>query len=159
MGSQGMRSIRDNLQAVRQRIERAAQAAGRAPSDVTLVAVSKTHPAPLMAEARAAGQCAFGENFLQEAVEKMDHLRDASLEWHLVGPLQSNKTRAVAARFDWVHSVDSEKLARRLSQARQEAQPPLNVLIQVNVSGEASKSGVAPERSRHWPRRLPHCRA
>lgn len=144
MGSQGMRSIRDNLQAVRQRIERAAQAAGRAPSDVTLVAVSKTHPAPLMAEARAAGQRAFGENYLQEAVEKMDHLRDASLEWHLVGPLQSNKTRAVAARFDWVHSVDSEKLARRLSQARQEAQPPLNVLIQVNVSGEASKSGVAP---------------
>ena len=144
MGSQGMRSIRDNLQAVRQRIERAAQAAGRAPSDVTLVAVSKTHPAPLMAEARAAGQRAFGENYLQEAVEKMDHLRDASLEWHLVGPLQSNKTRAVAARFDWVHSVDSEKLARRLSQARQDAQPPLNVLIQVNVSGEASKSGVAP---------------
>lgn len=139
-----MRSIHDNLQAVRDRIARAAAAAGRAPGSVTLVAVSKTHAAPALAEARAAGQRAFGENYVQEAVEKMDALRDASLEWHLVGPLQSNKTRVVAARFDWVHSIETEKVARRLSEARLDAQAPLEVLIQVNVSGEASKSGVAP---------------
>ncbi len=145
-----MRSIHDNLQAVRERIARAAQAAGRDPGGVTLVAVSKTHPVPALAEARAAGQRAFGENYVQEAVEKMDSLREeenaSPLEWHLVGPLQSNKTRVVAARFDWVHSVESEKVARRLSEARLDSQAPLNVLIQVNVSGEASKSGVAPEQ-------------
>jgi len=139
-----MRSIHDNLQAVRDRIARAAAAAGRAPGSVALVAVSKTHAARALAEAHAAGQRAFGENYVQEAVEKMDALRDPSLEWHLVGPLQSNKTRVVAARFDWVHSVETEKVARRLSEARLDAQAPLNVLIQVNVSGEASKSGVAP---------------
>lgn len=143
-----MRSIHDNLQAVRDRIARAAQAAGRAPESVTLVAVSKTQPAPMLAEARAAGQRIFGENYVQEAVEKMDALRGDGnahpLEWHLVGPLQSNKTRVVAARFDWVHSVESEKVARRLSEARLDSQRPLNVLIQVNVSGEGSKSGVAP---------------
>ncbi len=143
-----MRSIHGNLQAVRERIAQAAAAAGRAPGSVTLVAVSKTQAAPMLAEARDAGQRAFGENYVQEAVEKMDSLRgdeDARpLEWHLVGPLQSNKTRVVAARFDWVHSVETEKVARRLSEARLEAQAPLNVLIQVNVSGEASKSGVAP---------------
>jgi pyridoxal phosphate enzyme (YggS family) len=139
-----MRSIHDNLQAVRERIAQAAAAAGRAPGSVALVAVSKTQPAPALAEARAAGQRAFGENYVQEAVEKMDALRDRSIEWHLVGPLQSNKTRVVAARFDWVHSVETEKVARRLSEARLDSQPPLDVLIQVNVSGEASKSGVAP---------------
>lgn len=143
-----MRSIDDNLQAVRDRIARAARAAGRAPESVTLVAVSKTRPAPTLAEARAAGQRIFGENYVQEAVEKMDALRGDEnarpLEWHLVGPLQSNKTRVVAARFDWVHSVESDKVARRLSEARLDSQPPLNVLIQVNVSGEGSKSGVAP---------------
>jgi len=143
-----MRSIHDNLQAVRDRIARAARAAGRAPESVTLVAVSKTQPAPMLAEARAAGQRIFGENYVQEAVEKMDALRGDEnarpLEWHLVGPLQSNKTRVVAARFDWVHSVESEKVARRLSEARLDSQPPLSVLVQVNVSGEGSKSGVAP---------------
>jgi len=143
-----MRSIHDNLQAVRDRIARAARAAGRAPESVTLVAVSKTQPAPMLAEARAAGQRIFGENYVQEAVEKMDALRGDEnarpLEWHLVGPLQSNKTRVVAARFDWVHSVESEKVARRLSEARLDSQRPLNVLVQVNVSGEGSKSGVAP---------------
>ncbi len=143
-----MRSIHDNLQAVRDRIARAAKAAGRAPESVALVAVSKTQPASALAAALAAGQRAFGENYVQEAVEKMDSLRadEAAppLEWHLVGPLQSNKTRVVAARFDWVHSIESEKVARRLSEARLDAQAPLNVLIQVNVSGEASKSGVAP---------------
>jgi hypothetical protein len=137
-----MRSIHDNLQAVRERIRRAAQAAGRDPASVTLLAVSKTQPAALVEQAIAAGQRAFGENYVQEAIEKMDALPVA--EWHLIGPLQSNKTRLVAARFQWVHSVDSEKIARRLSGQRSGNLPPLNVLIQVNVSGEGTKSGVAP---------------
>jgi pyridoxal phosphate enzyme (YggS family) len=136
-----MRSIHDNLQAVRQRIARAAQAVRRDAAGVTLLAVSKTHPAALVEEALAAGQRAFGENYVQEALEKMDAVRGA--EWHLIGPLQSNKTRRVAERFDWVQSVDSEKIARRLSGQRSGNLPPLNVLIQVNASGEASKSGVA----------------
>jgi hypothetical protein len=144
-----MRSIEDNLQAVRQRIARAAAAAGRDPRGVTLLAVSKTHPAALVEQALAAGQRAFGENYVQEAIEKMDLLRAGEQsagksEWHLIGPLQSNKTRVVAARFDWVHSVESEKVARRLSDQRPAGMPALNVLIQVNVSGESSKSGVAP---------------
>ena len=138
-----MRSIHDNLQAVRQRIAHAAAAAGRDPAKVTLLAVSKTHPAALVEQALAAGQRAFGENYVQEAIDKMEALPD-SIEWHLIGPLQSNKTRAVAERFAWVHSVESEKIARRLSGQRSGKLPALNVLIQVNVSGEASKSGVAP---------------
>jgi len=141
---QSMRVIHDNLQAVRGRIARAAAAAGRDPQSVTLLAVSKTHPAALVEEALAAGQQAFGENYVQEAVEKMDALAGKSIEWHLVGPLQSNKTRVVAERFDWVHTVESAKVARRLSDQRPAGMPELNVLIQVNVSGEASKSGVAP---------------
>ncbi|MEW6687849.1 MAG: YggS family pyridoxal phosphate-dependent enzyme [Pseudomonadota bacterium] len=139
-----MRSIHDNLQAVRDRIAGAAAAAGRDPRSVTLLAVSKTHPAPLLAQAHAAGQRAFGENYVQEAVGKMDALALAGLEWHLIGPLQSNKTRLAAARFDWVQTLESERIARRLSGQRPGSLPPLNVLIQVNVSGEASKSGVAP---------------
>ena len=140
-----MRVIDDNLQAVLGRIARAAVAAGRDPVSVTLLAVSKTHPAALVEQALAAGQRSFGENYVQEAVEKMDALAGSSIKWHLVGPLQSNKTRLVAARFDWVHSIESEKIARRLSERRPAGMAPLNVLIQVNVSGEASKSGVAPE--------------
>jgi hypothetical protein len=141
-----MRSIHDNLQAVRQRIARAAADAGREPRSVTLLAVSKTHPAALVDEALGAGQRAFGENYVQEALEKMDVLAGKDAEWHLIGPLQSNKTRAVAERFDWVQSVESGKVARRLSAQRPAGLPALNVLIQVNVSGEASKSGVAPEK-------------
>jgi pyridoxal phosphate enzyme (YggS family) len=148
-----MRAIHDNLQAVQGRIARAAAAAGRDPRSVALLAVSKTHPATLVEEAVAAGQRAFGENYVQEAVEKMDAFagkigeeRTRALEWHLIGPLQSNKTRLVAERFDWVHSVESGKTARRLSEQRPAGMPALNVLIQVNVSGEASKSGVAPEK-------------
>lgn len=136
-----MATIADNLQAVKSRIRRAAEAAGRDPESVRLLAVSKTHPAPLIASAAEAGQQAFGENYVQEAVEKMAQL-PGSLEWHLVGPLQSNKTRLAAERFDWVHSVANEKIARRLSEQRPDGRPPLNVLIQVNVSQEASKSGV-----------------
>jgi pyridoxal phosphate enzyme (YggS family) len=148
-----MRAIHDNLQAVQGRIARAAAAAGRDPRSVTLLAVSKTHPAALVEEALAAGQRAFGENYVQEALEKMDALAATAqapsfteIEWHLIGPLQGNKTRLVAARFAWVHAVDSEKIARRLSEQRPAHLPALNVLIQVNVSGEASKSGVAPEK-------------
>jgi pyridoxal phosphate enzyme (YggS family) len=142
---QSMRVIHDNLQAVRGRIASAAAAAGRDPLSVTLLAVSKTHPAALVEEALAAGQKAFGENYVQEALEKIDTLAGKSIEWHLVGPLQSNKTRLVAARFDWVHTVESGKVARRLSDQRPTGMPALNVLVQVNVSGEASKSGVAPD--------------
>ena len=139
-----MRSIHDNLQALKERLTRAAAAAGRDPSAVALLAVSKTHPAALVGEARDAGQRAFGENYVQEALEKMDALTDPALEWHLIGSLQSNKTRIAAARFDWVQSLESEKIARRLSGQRSGKLPPLNVLIQVNVSGESTKSGVAP---------------
>src|SRR3954471_22458653 len=140
-----MAAIADNLQAVKKRIERAAVASGRNPSAVTLLAVSKTHAAARIEEAAAAGQRAFGENYVQEALQKMDVLSGKKgLEWHLIGPLQSNKTRVAAERFDWVHTVASEKIARRLSEQRPSSLPPLNLLIQVNASGEASKSGVAP---------------
>jgi pyridoxal phosphate enzyme (YggS family) len=139
-----MRSIHDNLQAVRQRVSSAARAAGRDPGSVTLLAVSKTHPAALVEQALQAGQRAFGENYVQEALEKMDALGGRGAEWHLIGPLQSNKSRQVAARFDWVQSVESVKIARRLSDQRPDGLPALNVLIQVNVSGESSKSGAAP---------------
>lgn len=139
-----MRSIPDNLQAVNQRIAGAARAAGRDPAAVRLLAVSKTHAPALIRQAVDAGQRAFGENYVQEALDKMAQLAALPLEWHLVGPLQSNKTRAVAERFDWVHTVNREKVARRLAEQRPAALAPLNVLVQVNVSGEASKSGVAP---------------
>ncbi len=127
-----MAAIADNLQAVRARI-------GGAPG-VTLLAVSKTQSAERIREALAAGQKAFGENYVQEAVQKMEAL--PPLEWHLIGPLQSNKTRLAAERFAWVQTVASEKIARRLSEQRPASLAPLNVLIQVNVSGEASKSGI-----------------
>jgi pyridoxal phosphate enzyme (YggS family) len=136
-----MKAIGENLQAVRERIGRAAEAARRDARSVSLLAVSKTHPPVLVAEAYAAGQQAFGENYVQEAIEKMAALPE--LEWHLIGPLQSNKTKLVAERFDWVQTLDREKVARRLSEQRPATVAPLNVLIQVNASGEATKSGVA----------------
>ena len=140
-----MATIAENLQAVRARIGRAAQAARRDGAAVTLLAVSKTHPVPRIAEARAAGQQAFGENYVQEAFEKMTTLglQANELEWHLIGPLQSNKTRLAAERFQWVQTIDREKIARRLSEQRPPELPPLNVLIQVNASGEKTKSGIA----------------
>ena len=134
-----MATIADNLQAIRRRLK-----AVTAP--VTLLAVSKSQPADAIREAVAAGQKAFGENYVQEAVEKMKLL--PPLEWHLIGPLQSNKTRVAAEHFDWVQTVASEKIARRLSDQRPAALYPLNVLIQVNVSGEATKSGVQPQQAR-----------
>ena len=142
-----MRSIPDNLQAVKDRIAGAARAAGRDPAAVVLLAVSKTHAPALIEEAFGAGQRAFGENYVQEALDKMAALVLQPIEWHLVGPLQSNKTRAVAERFQWVHGIDRERIARRLSEQRPHGLPPLHVLLQVNVSGEASKSGVAPREA------------
>lgn len=126
------------------RIANAAVAAGRDPATVRLLAVSKTWPADSVREAAAAGQCAFGENYVQEGLAKVDELAGLGLEWHFIGPLQSNKTRLVANRFSWVHSIDRLKIAERLSEQRDVHLPPLEVCIQVNVSGEASKSGVAP---------------
>jgi PLP dependent protein len=133
-----------NLDAVHQRIALAAQVAGRDPRSVALLAVSKTFPAEDVRAAHAAGQRAFGENYVQEALTKLDALADLrdAIEWHFIGPLQSNKTRPVAERFDWVHSVDRLKIAQRLAEQRPDGLPPLNVCVQVNVSGEASKSGV-----------------
>ena len=139
-----MAIIAVNLQAVRARIEHAAQAAGRRPDDIALIAVSKTFPAEHIKQAHAAGQRAFGENYALEAVEKITKLGNLPLEWHFIGPIQSNKTSAVATHFQWVHSVAREKIAQRLDAARPGGLPPLNVCIQVNVSGEAAKSGVAP---------------
>jgi hypothetical protein len=143
-----MAAINDNLQAVAARIRTAARAAGRDPSAVRLLAVTKTVLPGAIEEAYVAGQRSFGENYVQEALDKKSALDrsgiSSHIEWHLIGPLQSNKTRAAADCFDWVHTIEREKIARRLSEARAEDAQPLNVLIQVNVSGEASKSGIAP---------------
>ena len=138
-----MGAIGDNLQAVRARIAAAALAAGRDPSAVGLLAVSKTFGAGAVVEARAAGQQAFGESYVQEAVDKIAVVADPGIEWHFIGPLQSNKTRLVAEHFDWVHSVASLKIARRLSEQRPAARGALSVCLQVNVSGEATKAGVS----------------
>ncbi len=140
-----MTTIISALQAVKQRIECAAMQAGRVPRDIRLLAVSKTFSAEAVREAFLAGQTAFGESYVQEAVDKIATLADLPLEWHFIGPLQSNKTRLVAEHFNWVHSVDRAKIADRLSSARPAALPPLQVCLEVNVSGEASKSGVAPQ--------------
>ena len=148
-----LRRVSGNLAALHQRMDAACRGAGRAPAAVTLLAVGKAQPAEALAAAAAAGQRDFAENYVQEALPKMAALRPdtstrgqarAGLTWHFIGPLQSNKTAEVAAQFDWVHGVDREKIARRLSEQRPAALPPLNVCVQVNVSGEASKSGVTP---------------
>jgi len=139
--------IGDKLQQVRTRIVTACTAAGRDPASVRLLAVSKTFPSEAVREARAAGQIAFGENYVQEGVAKIEALSDlrAGLEWHCIGPLQSNKTRPVAAHFDWVHSIDRLKIAERLAEQRPAELPPLQVCLQVNVDAGANKSGVVPE--------------
>lgn len=142
-----MTTIAARLQAVKERIARAGRAAGRLPQDVTLVAVSKTFPPAAIAEAHAAGQRDFGENYVQEGLEKVKALSGLELTWHYVGPIQSNKTRPIAENFSWVHGVDREKIAVRLSEARPAHLPPLQICIQVNVSGEQSKSGVQPEQA------------
>src|SRR3982751_14584 len=139
-----MTMIGDNLQQVATRIVTACTSAGRDPASVHLLAVSKTFPPEAVREAHGAGQRAFGENYIQEGVGKIEALADLrdALEWHCIGPLQSNKTRPVAEHFDWVHSVDRLKIAQRLSEQRPEALAPLQVCLQVNISGEASKSGL-----------------
>jgi pyridoxal phosphate enzyme (YggS family) len=146
-----MSVIRQNLQAVRQRITDAANSAQRDVHGVELLAVSKTFGADAVIAAAEAGQGAFGENYLQEALEKIAEVKatrpDLELEWHFIGPIQSNKTRPIAEHFDWVHSVDRLKIAQRLSEQRPAGLPPLNVCLQVNISGEASKSGVLPSET------------
>ena len=133
------------LEAVRERIAKACDRAGRARDSVTLVAVTKTFSAQAVREAVAAGQCHFGENYVQEGVEKIAGFIGAhDLVWHFIGPIQSNKTRPIAQNFQWVHTIDRERVARRLAEQRDPQLPPLCVCIEVNISGEASKSGVAP---------------
>ena len=139
-----MSTIAENIAKVDLRIAQAAQAAGRPAGSVGLLAVSKTQPAAAVREAYQAGLKHFGENYLQEALEKQVLLADLPLVWHFIGPIQSNKTRAIAEHFDWVHSVDRLKIAQRLSDQRPEHLPPLNLCVQVNVSDEDTKSGCSP---------------
>ncbi|WP_372995350.1 YggS family pyridoxal phosphate-dependent enzyme [Marinobacter sp.] len=137
-----MSSIADNIGSVTRRIQKATLQAGREPQAVHLLAVSKTRPPEDLREAFAAGQHAFGENYLQEALEKMEALSDLDgIEWHFIGPIQSNKTRQIASAFAWVHSVDRLKIARRLSEQRDAGLQPLNICLQVNINEEESKSG------------------
>jgi pyridoxal phosphate enzyme (YggS family) len=138
-------SIADNITRIRVQIQAACQAAGRAPDSVQLLAVSKTWGTDAVRQAHAAGQTAFGENYIQEAVDKINALRDLPLQWHCIGPIQSNKTRLVAEHFDWVHSVDRLKIAQRLSEQRPPELPPLQVCIQVIVDVGETKSGVSPQ--------------
>ncbi len=137
-------SIAQNLAQVHAQIQAACQAAGRPSGSVQLLAVSKTWGPDAVRAAHAAGQTAFGENYIQEAVDKITALRDLPLVWHCIGPIQSNKTRLVAEHFDWVHSIDRLKIAQRLSEQRPEHLSPLQVCIQVNVDGGETKSGVSP---------------
>ncbi len=142
-------SISENLQLVQHRIATSAQAAGRDPTSIRLLAVSKTFDAQAVLTAAQAGQRAFGENYVQEAFDKISSTRelnpDLQLEWHFIGPIQSNKTRQIAEHFDCVHSVDRLKIAQRLSEQRPVDMPPLQICLQVNVSGEATKSGLEPD--------------
>ena len=145
-----MSIISDNMQAVELAIQAAAEAAKRPRSAVQLLAVSKTFPFDAVLDAMQTGQRAFGENYLQEGVDKMAAVAAAApseqLEWHFIGPIQSNKTRPIAENFAWVHAVDRLKIAQRLSEQRPAGMPPLNICLQVNISGEASKSGVSPDQ-------------
>lgn len=139
--------IAQNLGKVRARLENACRAAGRPPENVTLIAVGKTFAPTALAQAFAAGQRDFGENYLQEALPKIAALPRGQIIWHFIGPVQSNKTREIAEHFDWAHTVDREKIARRLSGQRSAGLPPLNICVQVNISGENSKSGVTPDEA------------
>ena len=140
-----MVTIASTLQAVNTRIAKAAKNTGRQPDEIMLLAASKTNPAEQVKEAWLAGQTSFGENYLQEALEKILALSDLPIEWHFIGPIQSNKTRRIAENFAWVHSVDRKKIADRLSRDRPETMSPLQICLQVNVSGEDTKSGVSPK--------------
>jgi len=143
-----MSVLAENLLRVQTRIQAACQAAGRDPASVSLLAVSKTFSADEVRQVHAAGQTAFGENYIQEGVDKIQALKDLNLSWHCIGPIQSNKTRLVAEHFDWVHSIDRLKIAERLSAQRPATLPPLQVCIQVNIDAGANKSGVLPEQVR-----------
>ena len=142
-----MSAIASNLQAVRARIAKAALDAGRSPDEIVLLAVSKTWPLECVIAANRAGQRAFGENYVQEGIDKALATTDLDLEWHFIGPLQSNKTRPVAEHFAWVHTIDRLRIAERLAEQRPANLPPLQVCVQVNVSGEASKSGCTPDEA------------
>jgi pyridoxal phosphate enzyme (YggS family) len=143
----GILTTTQRLKAVRQQISQAEQRFGRSAGSVQLLAVSKTRPAEDIREAYQAGQRAFGENYLQEALQKIQQLADTDIEWHFIGPIQSNKTRDIAQHFDWVHSVDRLKIARRLNEQRPESSAPLSICLQVNIDNEASKSGVKPQEA------------
>ena len=142
-----MSSIANNISTTLTRIRDAEQKSERIPDSVTLLAVSKTKPAEQLRQAYTAGQRHFGENYLQDALPKIEQLADLDICWHFIGPFQSNKSRAVAEHFDWFHSLDRLKIAQRLSEQRPESLAPLNVCIQINISDEASKSGVMPEQA------------
>lgn len=142
-----MSDLASRLAAVLERIRTAEQRFGRPPGSVTLLTVSKTQPPAAIAEVAAAGQRHFGENYLQEALEKIAVLRDLNLDWHFIGPIQSNKTRKIAESFNWVHSVDRLKIAQRLSEQRPQDLPPLNICVQVNISREPGKHGLAVEEA------------
>jgi len=142
-----MLEIKNNLGTILRRMVKACEAAGRTPDSVRLLAVSKTFPAQAVVQAHAAGQIDFGENYIQEGVEKIQALAHLPLVWHCIGPIQSNKTRLVAEHFDWVHSVDRLKIAQRLSEQRPTSRAPLQVCIQVNVDGGPTKAGVPPEQA------------
>ncbi len=156
-----MTTIASNLQAVRVALTAAAAGANRAANEVVLLAVSKTFPAGAIREAYDAGQTRFAESYVQEALDKIAALHELPVEWHFIGPIQSNKTRAITENFSWVHSVDRLKIAERLSAQRPVHLPPLQICLQVNISGEASKSGVPPEEAEQLARavaQLPHLR-
>ena len=142
-----MSAIASNLQAVRARIAKAALDAGRSPDEIVLLAVSKTWPLECVIAANRGGQRAFGENYVQEGIDKALATTDLDLEWHFIGPLQSNKTRPVAEHFAWVHTIDRLRIAERLAEQRPANLPPLQVCVQVNVSGEASKNGCTPDEA------------
>lgn len=142
-----MTSIAERIAVVQSRIGLACEFSGRDPRDVQLLAISKGQPVEAIREAAAAGQRAFGENYLVEALVKIEALRELELEWHFTGPIQSNKTRRLAEHFAWAHSVDRLKVAERLSEQRAAGAPSLNICIQVNISGEKSKAGVAPQET------------
>ncbi len=158
-----MAMIADNIGTLRRRMNDACLAAGRPVQSVTLLCVSKTAPAAAVRQAYEAGECHFGENHAQEGLAKIDALSDlrSHLTWHMIGPIQTNKTRLIAERFDWVHTLDRIKVAQRLAEQRPGGREPLQVCIQVNISGEASKAGVAPDEAREFARavqRLPRLR-
>lgn len=160
-GASALPSLQDRLNATRARIRAAAVQYGRTPGSICLLAVSKTHPASVLRELATLGQRDFGESYLQEALPKLEALTDLPLTWHFIGQIQSNKTAAIAERFSWVHTVDRERIARRLNEQRPAHAPALNVCIQVQLASEAAKGGIAPEAVpalAHALRELPRLR-